>query len=62
MTSYPGTLTAKKVDQDGIFYYKDNNNKIKIIIKIIIIYYICSSNDPNITNTKNHIRGKSHFK
>jgi hypothetical protein len=29
---------------------------------IIKIYYIYSSNDPNITHTKNHIWGYSHFK
>jgi hypothetical protein len=23
MTSYPDTLDSEKVDQDGIFYYKD---------------------------------------
>ena len=34
---------SEKVDQDGIF--------------IIKIYYISSSNDPNITHTKNHTWG-----
>ena len=42
-----GNFDSEKVDQDGIF--------------IIKIYYISSSNDPNITHTKNHIRGTSTF-
>ena len=37
MTSYPETLTAKKLIKMGFF--------------IINIYYISSSNDPNITHT-----------
>ena len=41
MTSYPETLTVKKLVQMGFF--------------IIKIYYISSSNDQNITHTKNHI-------
>jgi hypothetical protein len=41
MTSYPETLTVKKLIKMGFF--------------IIKIYYISSSNDPNITYTKNHI-------
>ena len=41
---------SEKVDQDGIFYCKDT------------VHYISSSNDPNITHTKNHICGQSHFK
>ena len=41
MTSYPETLTVKKL--------------IKMEFFIIKIYYISSSNDPNITQTKNHI-------
>jgi hypothetical protein len=40
MTSYPETLTVKKL--------------ITIEFFIINIYYISSSNDPNITHTKNH--------
>ena len=43
MTSYPETLTVKKL--------------IKMDFFIIKIYYISSSNDPNITHTKNHIWG-----
>jgi hypothetical protein len=38
MTSYPETLTVKKLIKMGFF--------------IIKIYYISSSNDPNITQTK----------
>jgi hypothetical protein len=46
MTSYPETLTVKKL--------------IKLNFVIIKIYYISSSNDPNITHTKkNHIWGYS---
>jgi hypothetical protein len=41
MTSYPETLTVKKLIKMGFF--------------IIKIYYISSSNDPNITHTKNHV-------
>jgi hypothetical protein len=48
MTSYPETLTVKKL--------------IKMQFFIMKIYYISSSNDPNITRTKNHIWGQSHFK
>jgi hypothetical protein len=43
MTTYPQTLTVKKLIKMGFF--------------IIKIYYISSSNDPNITHTKNHICG-----
>jgi hypothetical protein len=42
MTSYPETLTVKKLIKMGFF--------------IIKIYYI-SSNDLNYTHTKNHICG-----
>jgi hypothetical protein len=46
MTSYPETLTVmKKLIKMGFF--------------IIKIYYISSSNDPNITHTKNRIWGHS---
>ena len=45
MTLYPETLTVKKL--------------IKMEICIIKIYYISSSNDPNITHTKNHIWGQT---
>jgi hypothetical protein len=38
-----GKLTVKKLMKVGFF--------------IIKIYYISSSNDPNITHTKNHISG-----
>jgi hypothetical protein len=48
MTSYPETLTVKKLIKMGFFTIK--------------IYYISSSNDPNITQTKNHICGWSQFK
>ena len=41
MTSYPETLTVKKL--------------IKMRILTIKIYYISSQNDPNITHTKNYI-------
>ena len=47
MTSYRETLTVKKLIKMGFF--------------IIKIYFISSSNDPNITHTKNHICGWSHF-
>jgi hypothetical protein len=40
-----GRFDSEKVDQDEIFYYKFK------------IYYISSSNDSNITHTKNHICG-----
>jgi hypothetical protein len=43
MTSYPETLTVKRL--------------IKMRFFTIKIYYISSSNDPNITQTKNHIWG-----
>ena len=48
MTSYPETLTVKKLIKikKGFF-----------TIKIYNIYYISSSNDPNITHIKNHIGG-----
>jgi hypothetical protein len=39
-----GNFDSEKVDQDEVFY-------------TIKIYYISSSNDPNITHTKNHIWG-----
>jgi hypothetical protein len=42
MTSYPENLTVKKLIQMGFF----------IFIKIT---YISSSNDPNITHTKNNL-------
>jgi hypothetical protein len=42
MTSYPETLTVKKLKK-GFF--------------TVNIYYISSSNDPNITHTKNRIGG-----
>ena len=41
MTSYPENLTVKKLIQMGFF--------------IIKITYISSSNDPNITHTKNNL-------
>ena len=41
MTSYPEILTVKKLIKIGFF--------------VIKIYYISSSNDPNITHNKNHI-------
>ena len=47
MTSYPDTLTVEKLIEMEYF--------------IIKIYFISSSNDPNITHTKNHICGQSHF-
>ena len=43
MTSYPKTLTLKKL--------------IKMEFFIMKIHYISSSNDPNIRHTKNHIWG-----
>jgi hypothetical protein len=43
MTSYQEPLTVKKLIKMGFF--------------IIKIDYISSSNDPNITQTKNHIWG-----
>ena len=43
MTSYPETLTVKKL--------------IKMEFFTIKIYYISSSNDSNITHTKNYICG-----
>jgi hypothetical protein len=46
MTSYPEILTVKKLIKMGFF-----------IIRLIKIYYISSSNDPNITHTKNHVWG-----
>jgi hypothetical protein len=45
MTSYPETLTVKKL--------------LKMDFFIIKIYYISSSNDPNITLTKRIIFGVS---
>ena len=43
MTSYPETLTVKKLIKMGFF--------------VIKIYYISSSDDPNITHAKNRICG-----
>jgi hypothetical protein len=39
-----GNFDSEKVDQDGISF-------------IVKIFYISSSNDPNITHTKNYIWG-----
>jgi hypothetical protein len=39
-----GNFDSEKVDQDGIFYYKDISH---------FFFY----NDPNITHTQNHIWG-----
>ena len=47
MTSYPQTLAVKKL--------------IKMEFFIIKIYYISSSDDADITQTKNRICGLSHF-
>ena len=44
MTSYPENLTVKKLIKMGFFIKK--------------VYYISSSNDPNITHTKNHTWGQ----
>jgi hypothetical protein len=47
MTSYPETMTVKKL--------------IKMEFFIIKIYCISFSNNLNITHTQNHIWGESHF-
>jgi hypothetical protein len=48
MTSYPESLTAKKLIKIGFF--------------IIKIYYISSWNDLDITHAKNHICGQFFFR